>query len=42
MVLRGDTDFALTENFDRRDDDNIEFVFGVDAMPGFVKIAENL
>ncbi len=42
IVLRGDTDFALTENFDRWDDDNVEFVFGLDAMPNLVEIAENL
>ena len=42
VVLRGDTDFALTENFDRWDDDNVEFVFGVDAMPNLVEIAESL
>ena len=41
-MLRGDTDFALTENFDRWDDDNVEFVFGIDAMPKLVEIAENL
>ncbi|MFG0289775.1 MAG: hypothetical protein ACF8CQ_16465 [Rhodopirellula sp. JB044] len=40
--LRGDTDFALTENFDRWDDDGVEFVFGLDAMPNLVQIAENL
>lgn len=42
VVLRGDTDFALTENFDRWDDDNVEFVFGIDAMPNLVEIAESL
>lgn len=42
VVLRGDTDFALTENFDRWDDDNVEFVFGLDAMPNLVEIAGNL
>lgn len=42
IVLRGDTDFALTENFDRWDDDHVEFVFGLDAMPNLVEIAENL
>jgi hypothetical protein len=42
IVLRGDTDFSLTENFDRWDDDGVEFVFGVDAMPNLVEIAENL
>lgn len=42
VVLRGDTDFALTENFDRWTDDSVEFVFGIDAMPKLVEIAENL
>lgn len=42
VVLRGDTDFALTENFDRWDDDHVEFVFGIDAMPNLVEIAESL
>ena len=42
VVLRGDTDFALTENFDRWDDDNVEFVFGIDAMPNLVELAKNL
>ena len=42
IVLRGDTDFALTENFDRWDDDGVEFVFGVDAMANLVEIAESL
>ena len=42
VVLRGDTDFALTENFDRWDDDCVEFVFGIDAMPNLVEIAESL
>jgi len=42
IVLRGDTDFALTENFDRWDDDGVEFVFGLDSMPNLVEIAETL
>lgn len=42
IVLRGDTDFSLTEHFDRWDDDGVEFVFGLDAMPKLVDIAENL
>src|SRR5690606_26662991 len=42
IVLRGDTDFALTENFDRWDDDGVEFVFGLDAMPNLVEIAKTL
>ena len=32
ILLRGDTDFYLTRNFDRWDDDGIRFVFGVDSM----------
>lgn len=42
IVLRGDTDFALTENFDGWDDDDVEFIFGFDAMPNLVDIAETL
>ena len=42
IVLRGDTDFALTENFDRWDDEGVEFVFGIDAMPNLVAIADSL
>jgi len=30
-LLRGDTDFSLTRNFDRWDEDGVHFVFGVDA-----------
>lgn len=40
--LRGDTDFSLTENFDRWDQGGVEFVFGLDAMPNLAEIAENL
>jgi hypothetical protein len=42
VLLRGDTDFSLTENFDRWDDDGVEFIFGLDAMPNLVKIAQSL
>lgn len=31
VLLRGDTDFALTAAFDRWTDDNVRFVFGFDA-----------
>jgi Transposase DDE domain group 1 len=34
--LRGDTDFSLTENFDRWTTEGVEFVFGMDANPSFV------
>lgn len=40
--LRGDTDFSLTANFDRWSDAGVEFVFGIDANPSFVKRAEAL
>lgn len=40
--LRGDTDFSLTENFDRWDQGGVEFVFGMDAMPNMVEMAEKL
>ena len=39
--LRGDTDFSLTENFDRWSEKLI-FVFGYDAHPNLVKLADNL
>lgn len=42
IMLRGDTDFALTENFDRWNQRGVEFVFGIDAMPNLVETAENV
>lgn len=42
ILLRGDTDFSLTENFDAWDDDGVEFIFGLDAMPNLVEIAQSL
>ena len=42
IVVRGDTDFALTENFDRWSEENVQFVFGLDAMPNLVKLADSL
>jgi hypothetical protein len=41
VLLRGDTDFSLTEHFDRWDDDGVTFVFGYDARAGLVARAEN-
>lgn len=38
VKLRGDTDFSLTENFDKWDQ-RCMFVFGMDAMANLVKIA---
>ncbi|QTA77924.1 Transposase family protein, DDE domain-containing [Desulfonema limicola] len=40
IYLRGDTDFSLTQNFDKWDK-SCTFVFGIDAMPNLVKIAKN-
>ena len=38
--FRGDTDLSLTEHFDRWDEQGIQFVFGIDAHPSFVKWAD--
>lgn len=40
--LRGDTDFTQTAHLDEWDDDNVTFVFGIDAMPNLYEKAENL
>ena len=39
--LRGDTDYALTSQFDRWDDDGVAFVFGFDARENLVTRAES-
>jgi hypothetical protein len=41
VQLRGDTDFSLTEHFDKWDQ-RCTFIFGMDAMPNLVKIANKL
>lgn len=41
VLLRGDTDFSLTVNFDRWSK-NADFIFGMDASPTMVGIAQNL
>ena len=42
IVLRGDTDFALTANFDRWDANSIvKFVFGIDASENLTGIADD-
>ncbi len=41
ITLRGDTDFALTANFDRWAED-VDFLFGMDANPALVRRAEAL
>lgn len=40
--IRGDSDFSLTENFDRWTEAGVEFVFGMGAHPSFVQRAEEL
>jgi hypothetical protein len=40
--FRGDTDFSQTKYLDGWDEDGISFVFGINAMPNLVEIAENL
>lgn len=41
ILLRGDTDFSLTEEFDRWDDDGVRFIFGYDANATLVAYAED-
>ncbi|HYB26478.1 MAG TPA: IS1380 family transposase [Solirubrobacteraceae bacterium] len=40
ILLRGDTDFSLTTEFDRWDADRVRFVFGYDAKANLVQAAE--
>jgi hypothetical protein len=40
ILLRGDTDFSLTEHLDRWDDDGVRFVFGYDAHKNLVALAD--
>lgn len=42
ITLRGDTDFTLTGELDRWDAQEIKFIFGMDAHPKVVKLAEAL
>jgi hypothetical protein len=42
ICLRGDTDYSLTENFDRWDEQGTEFIFGMDAHRKAVELAEAL
>jgi len=41
ILLRGDTDFSLTEHFDRWDEDGVQFVFGYNAMSNLVGLADS-
>lgn len=40
--VRGDTDFTQTRHLDCWDADAVEFVFGINAMPNLVRIAEGM
>ena len=40
VLLRGDTDYALTANFDRYDADGVTFVFGYDARKNLIEKGE--
>ena len=42
VTLRGDTDFTQTKHLDRWDEQEVEFVFGMDARRNVVEIAESL
>jgi hypothetical protein len=42
VLLRGDTDFSLTENFDRWTADGVKFVFGYDAYENLQRTADSL
>jgi Transposase DDE domain group 1 len=42
IKLRGDTDFTQTEYLDPWDEQGVQFVFGIDAMPNLYERAENL
>jgi Transposase DDE domain group 1 len=43
VLLRGDTDFSQTQHLDRWDaQGRIRFIFGYDAMPNLVQLAEDL
>jgi Transposase DDE domain group 1 len=40
ILLRGDTDFSLTSEFDRWDADGVRFIFGYDAKANLIERAE--
>jgi hypothetical protein len=43
VILRGDTDFTQTKHLDRWDDaGDVQFVFGIDAMPNLKALADDL
>jgi len=42
ILIRGDTDFTQTRYLDRWDGRGARFIFGINAMPNLIKIADNL
>jgi hypothetical protein len=42
ILLRGDTDFTQTGDLDRWDSQVVTFLFGIDAMPNLVQLADEL
>ena len=42
ITFRGDSKFSQTTHLDRWDRDSIRFIFGIDAMPNLVALAEGL
>ena len=42
ITLRGDTDFTLSAELDRWHSQRIKFIFGMDAYPKVVKLAQAL
>jgi len=42
ILARGDTDFSQTKYLDRWDGRGTRFIFGINAMPNLIEIADNL
>jgi hypothetical protein len=42
ILIRGDTDFSQTKHLDEWDDQNVRFVFGINAMRNLEKLANGL
>ncbi|MFQ5835912.1 MAG: IS1380 family transposase [bacterium] len=42
ILIRGDTDFSQTQHLDRWDGRGARFVFGINAMPNLIEMADNL
>jgi len=42
VLLRGDTDFALSKEFDRWTDEGVGFIFGYDAKQNLISLAETI